>query len=170
MKKILCLTALSLVAGLPALRAEEAAKPAAPPSDAVRRTAGQLDRDGDGKITVEEYKAMAGERAKTRFERADTNKDGKVTEAEMDAIRGLMAARTTDANPARPALPKFAELDSNKDGVVTLEEYSGPLQAKAAERAKELDKDGDGVLSREEMPTPPSPPAPPAGTPPPAAP
>ncbi|MCR9072988.1 MAG: calcium-binding protein [Alphaproteobacteria bacterium] len=85
----------------------------------------------------------AGERAEhmeRRFQEIDTDKDGKITGAEIDAFR---AAR-------------FAAADANGDGKLSVEE----MQAARSEQRKErfgrmiarLDKDGDGQLSAAEMP------------------
>lgn len=75
------------------------------------------------------------------FETLDTNGDGAVTQAELDALRES----------------RFAEFDANGDGSVTLEEFTARAQVRSAERAtamfERLDADGDGVLSRDVLET-----------------
>ena len=167
MKKMLWTLAALAAAGTMAVRAEDAPKA---PADAPRgeHPGFRLDADGDGNITVDEFVAGSAERAKRRFERTDKDQDGKVTEAEMNAIRDQMASRPGGDHAQRPEMPAFAELDTNKDGVVTLEEYAAQLKAKTLARAKEMDKNGDGILSKDELPMPAGPhrdgppPAPPA--------
>ena len=45
----------------------------------------------------------------------------------------------------------FDETDSNKDGAVNLEEFLARPTEKFTERFKEIDKDGNGSLSKEEF-------------------
>jgi hypothetical protein len=79
-----------------------------------------------------------------RFDAMDADKDGKLTQAEIDAWR---AAR-------------FAAADANKDGALDKDELAAlrlaEMQARAGEQAgrmmERLDKSGDGKLSAEEMP------------------
>ena len=87
--------------------------------------------------------APKGERG-SHFKKADTNGDGKVSRAE--------------AEKAMPHLGgKFDSIDTNKDGQLSRGELSawkkahkGERQAKAAERFKHADTDGDGAISRAE--------------------
>jgi hypothetical protein len=55
-----------------------AATPRVPPVDDLMK---QLDRNGDGKITQDEYRALP----LANFDRIDTNKDGTINEAERNA-------------------------------------------------------------------------------------
>ena len=81
------------------------------------------------------------------FAAMDADKDGKVTKVEIEAFK---AAR-------------FAEADTNKDGGLSPEEMSvahDTMMAKrkadrAAEMFKRMDKDGNGLISQEEIPAPP---------------
>ena len=75
------------------------------------------------------------------FQRFDKNNDGKVTPAEL------------------PNRETFARFDLNQDGVITLEEYQrvaggSPQAAPTVEQvsaiAKQLDKNGDGKITRAE--------------------
>ena len=78
-----------------------------------------------------------------RFDEVDANKDGLLTEAEMQAFR---AAR-------------FAAADTDGNGSLSVEELSvmqmQQMQDRAAQRSakllKRLDANGDGQLSAEEM-------------------
>jgi hypothetical protein len=55
-----------------------AGAPRVPPVDELMK---QLDRNGDGKITQDEYRAVP----LANFDRIDTNKDGTINEAERSA-------------------------------------------------------------------------------------
>jgi Ca2+-binding EF-hand superfamily protein len=84
-----------------------------------------------------------GERAMFLFDQLDADKDGKVTEAEIEASR---TARVTAA-------------DSNGDGLMSADELAAMQLAEMSERAKaratemiaRMDSDGDGLLSAAEM-------------------
>ena len=53
------------------------------------RWMGRMDTDGDGQISLEEFKAMQ-KRQLEAFERADTDRDGKLSADEMRAARQAM--------------------------------------------------------------------------------
>lgn len=84
-----------------------------------------------------------------RLAAMDTDGDGAISKAEMDAHRAKM----------------FAEIDANNDGVVSPEEMRAHHDAKRAEmRARrearmlsKLDTDGDGVISAAEFAAAPTP-------------
>ncbi|MBC7953450.1 MAG: EF-hand domain-containing protein [Rhodospirillaceae bacterium] len=69
----------------------------------------------------------------------DTDKDGAVTREEF-----LAAHSRADVH--------FAELDKNKDGAITRDEWlAEPAGTSRAERFKQLDTNGDGRISHEEL-------------------
>jgi Ca2+-binding EF-hand superfamily protein len=82
------------------------------------------------------------------FATLDANKDGKITKDE------LAAAKTA----------RFTAADTNKDGKLSVEEMTAARDAMIAKRKadrmaqmiKRFDKDGDGMISEAEMPTPPN--------------
>ncbi len=84
-----------------------------------------------------------GQRMMDMFTAMDTDKDGKVTQAEMDAHK---AARV-------------AEVDANKDGLLSADELAQMqiiemtirAEARAAEMVTAMDTDADGLLSAAEM-------------------
>jgi len=77
---------------------------------------------------------------KMSFEELDTDRDGQVTQAELEAHK---AAR-------------FAETDSNGDGKLSLEEMQAKMHEHAQRRMSRMierfDQDGDGALSQSELP------------------
>lgn len=89
------------------------------------------------------------------FERMDTNKDGKVTVAEAEAL-GKAKFTALDKNKDNVLAgdelegphPRFKRADANGDGKVTLAEATAKGQAMFTR----LDKNNDKVLTRDEMP------------------
>ena len=90
---------------------------------------------------VKPFGALGGERLS--FETLDTDGDGLVTQAELDALRD----------------DRFAALDSNGDGSLTQEEFSERATKRAVARARKrsekmfqrLDSDGDGLVSLDKL-------------------
>ena len=75
----------------------------------------------------------------------DTNKDGKISAAEISASHG--AESIVWANHPAAAADKVRSLDTNRDGVLTVTEYTNGSQR----MFEELDVDGNGVLTPSEM-------------------
>ncbi|WP_027259731.1 EF-hand domain-containing protein [Leisingera aquimarina] len=79
---------------------------------------------------------------KMSFEEIDTDGNGEVTKAEIQAMKEA----------------RFSKADADGDGKLTLDEMQAHAQARANERAARMlerfDKDGDGALSKDEMPQP----------------
>ncbi|MFH1045095.1 MAG: calcium sensor EFh [Pseudomonadota bacterium] len=85
-----------------------------------------------------------GPRAAGLFSKADTDGDGKLSRAEVEKAMPHL-------------LGKFDSIDTNKDGQLSRGELHawkkanrGERQAKAAERFRHADADGDGAISRAE--------------------
>ena len=56
-----------------------------------------------------------------------------------------------------PGLPAFEKFDANADGTVTFEEFSAALKKTHTEDFMNFDADGNGVLSKDELPKGPRP-------------
>ena len=136
-----------IVAGALAL----AALPSAKAGDAAEKFK-QMDTNGDGRISHEEY--IASEQA--RFAKLDTNGDGIISAAELAA-----GQETKKKNPLKfwekgdkdskeaPLSPtgKLGPADANADGQITREEQL----AYAETTFTTLDADKDGSLTQQEL-------------------
>jgi Ca2+-binding EF-hand superfamily protein len=81
---------------------------------------------------------------------ADRDRDGKVTLAEMTALANLLElapAALVNLTAAEQGRTLFQLLDTNRDGQLSLYELRT-----AWDRLAPLDKDGDGFVSKEEIP------------------
>lgn len=134
-----------------------------------------LDKDGDGKVSREEFTGPPA-----RFAQLDRDRDGFITRIEAGAPGrpGLAAGagmpprfkamdKNNDGKLSRdeftgPAL-RFDQIDADHDGFATLPEFrqfaaragaAGAPGQRALERFDSIDKDKDGKLSRAEFPGP----------------
>ena len=128
------------------------------PTAAQTAAAAKGDANGDGVLTRDEAMAQAD----ARFDRLDTNKDGRLTPDEMQPHRPMGSADATPPPPppADGASPPpmtgpggrgfggrmFARLDTNGDGVIDREEY----RALAARRFDRMDTNKDGKVDAAE--------------------
>jgi Ca2+-binding EF-hand superfamily protein len=121
----------------------------------------RFDRDGNGVVSRDEMRTTALE----HFTKLDTNKDGKLTLAEIEAGAQNRAAerlarddKNHDGKLSRAEVPNmpdqvFARLDKNSDGVLSAEELQGnPERAEkhAQKWLERADTDHDGAISRDE--------------------
>ena len=130
------------------------------------------DKNADGLISREEAQASLPGLA-TNFDAIDANKDGNITYAEMQAVRGTHAhgargegwkqwdanadgklGRDEVANAPRLA-QQFDALDANKDGFLTAEEFPAARFGRGpggrGQGYTRWDANADGKLSRDEV-------------------
>ena len=98
-----------------------------------------LDADSDGLISYEEFRLPEERRGANRLAEADTDGDGNVSRAEMEA----QINEHLEAMKAR-AEARFAQTDLNSDGFVTPEERKQVA-------FESIDENGDGYLAAEEL-------------------
>ena len=97
----------------------------------------RYDSNKDGNVS----RAEMNEGLKKEFAADDTNQDGALDAKEVAAIN--QTRWSADASATSPLI------DWNNDGVVSLREYSGTIHS----LFDDFDKDGDGVLTPEELRT-----------------
>ncbi len=103
----------------------------------------KVDSNGDGFLDAAEIQASRD----AKFAEIDTNDDGALDEAEMTAHREKWEAKRKDRAEKRRA-KMMAKADTNGDGLLQKEEMTGKVVERMMER---LDKDGDGRISKDEM-------------------
>lgn len=131
-----------------------------------------LDKNQDGRLDRQDFprnRPENGQAINQRFRRADSNQDGKltynelrhaypnVTEAQFGAMdangdgalstdEAAVASTTTEEkNGMRSALLKS---DGNNDGQITFDELSVELPSLTKVRFEQMDRNGDGILTR----------------------
>ncbi len=136
----------------------------------------KLDTNGDGVVTQAEAEAARAkmgdkmkEHADERFAKKDTNKNGKLERSEVarmpdekfkaidtnkdgalskEELKAGFAAHHGEHGAKGEGHDMFSAADTNKDGKLTAAE----VQAAGDARFKKMDKNGDGVITKDEMP------------------
>lgn len=105
------------------------------------------DLDHDGRVTLAEFKKMEAQREARMFARLDTNKDGKITQAEFDAAPRRESQAGQQAPPAGGRGRFFQMMDKNGDGAISKAE----MEAMGQRRFDMADTNHDGWLSKGEL-------------------
>jgi len=137
MKTSLSLVAVALFAGT--------ALAGSPPTTDAPRDEMRADTDHDGRVSRAEYDAAASQRRSDWFDKLDLNKDGYITQDEMQKAR-----ETRHANMRGHMDEKFKEADANGDGQLSLDEVQAKLP-RLSSHFTDLDTDKNGLLSKEEL-------------------
>lgn len=106
-----------------------------------------LDANSDGKITQAEIDALKA----TRFAAMDTDGNGKISAEEFAAGRKAKSEERAEKFEERKAkmIEKMIEkLDTDEDGEISADEMDAMGKTSMIER---LDTDGDGTISEEEF-------------------
>ncbi|MEL6913458.1 MAG: hypothetical protein AAFP13_03050 [Pseudomonadota bacterium] len=130
--------ALALALGITGLAAEAEAQG----RDRLAPDFSELDGNGDGEVSLAEMRAWGD----ARFAAADSDGDGALTAEEIFAVREAQSAVRIEARIAR----LIDRADANGNGTLERGEF-GPGAARVEARFDQLDADGSGGLSPEEL-------------------
>lgn len=103
------------------------------------------DKDGDGKLSKDEFTAAFPKAPDGAFARHDSNGDGYLGPEDH-------AGRKGEGKPAgdkgKAMAAKLKAADKDQDGNITLEEFKAAFPKTTEERFKKMDRNGDGVLNK----------------------
>jgi len=108
----------------------------------------QADTNGDQRITFDEAKAAFPQATQERFSRFDRNGDGVISKEDRGAAGGRNGSGTVGAGQM---LAKLKQADTNGDQQITFEEAKAAFPQATQERFGRFDRNGDGVISREDI-------------------
>jgi hypothetical protein len=104
----------------------------------------KMDTNGDGRVSRDEHASFA----KSKFAKMDANGDNSVTTAEMESAWQKHAGKRTDGKQLSAA-DKLNKLDKNGDGRLSAEEHTSGT----ADMFQQMDANSDGSLSESELKT-----------------
>lgn len=140
-----------LAAGWAQAQTTEPVAPAAPVAPMAKSKSAKpmkLDTDGDGYVSREEAQGHKG--LATRFDAADTDKDARLSSAELKALHDSMPPKPGKAPkaPKTGKAPAFNTLDTNADQMLSRDEIA--QHPKLAKRFEQVDTNKDGQVSADE--------------------
>ncbi len=116
----------------------------------------ELDTDGDGLLSATEAEGLPPVQ-QMGFEAIDEDGDGYISREELPPPRHAMGQDGPQGGPQgrrQGPPPRFEDLDADGDGKLNATEAS-EIPPVAHQGLEAFDDDGDGYLSREELPPPP---------------
>jgi Ca2+-binding EF-hand superfamily protein len=119
------------------------------------------DKDKDGRISLDEWKAYSEAQAKAREARREEKKDGdkkdekkdekkeSITRIELEEVENVRPIVYYGTNLPKELPPWFSQLDTNKDGQVSLMEWV--KGGKPMNEFSKWDRNDDGLITPEEV-------------------
>ncbi len=103
----------------------------------------KLDVNGDGTVTLDEFKAAHEAAIERRFHALDTDGNGSLSQDELAAARQRLDARRHAPRQ---------RIDTDGDGKWSLAELQAVRPSFTVEEFNRLDRNGDGLISVDERP------------------
>ena len=91
------------------------------------------------KTAKTEARSEVQTRSQAMFARLDTNHDGFITDAEVEALRAKRTAKIEQRAKTFDPAKTFARLDTNKDGKITVAEVQAKMSARKTTTGKPAD-------------------------------
>ncbi|MBS0125283.1 EF-hand domain-containing protein [Thetidibacter halocola] len=113
---------------------------------AFAATFSELDTDGNGRLSVEEFTEAFGEGGQEAFDSYDANGDGSVS---LNEVRANADASGTEEDGDGGVT--FGDLDTNGDGVIDKGEMIDHFGARAQQALAKFDANGDGYVTLNEV-------------------
>lgn len=107
-----------------------------------------MDANSDGFLDQKDRVLREKQRRDEWFAKADTDKDGKLSRAEVDAADAHRREAVQQRMHAR-AEARFTDIDANKDGRISRDEAKG--KPRLEERFDQRDSNRDGVITPDEL-------------------
>ncbi len=102
----------------------------------------EMDTNADGKVSSAEHQTAAS----MKFDKADANKDGILTQGELTGFM-MESKGKPEMKAAQKSESKVLEFDSNSDGSLSRQEFTDGSAAKFTR----MDANSDGSLTMAEM-------------------
>lgn len=103
------------------------------------------DANNDGVVTMDELHAVAPELSQDWFNLLDTNDDGVLSIDDLP---------DPPCGPLEQLIASLREADADGDGVVTYDELDAVIDSLTEDMFAAFDRNGDGVISAEDLPQP----------------
>ncbi|WPJ95634.1 EF-hand domain-containing protein [Coraliomargarita algicola] len=112
----------------------------------------RMDSDENGTLSLEEVKGPLAE----HFDKIDADGDGQITPKELriahqKRLKGEKGPKGEKGQGAERRGPNLKEADSNEDGAISKAEATEAGMERLLEHFDEIDADGNGEITREEM-------------------
>jgi Ca2+-binding EF-hand superfamily protein len=114
--------------------------------DAMMQRMRTADKDKDGGVSEEEFKAAFPKAPAERFKQLDRNKDGKLTPADREDAAKAGAGKSQGGGAGLRHLLEEADADSN--GSLSYEEVTAKKPGFPKEQFERMDRNKDGKLSK----------------------